>query len=192
MSNTVPPTTPGNPSTDPKLGPQAVIDQLKAMRSQIGDVTPLTAEQRAMLKQRLRVQKPPIVAASINVLGVIDNVSQAMGQPLEEVRQMQIEALLWDAAAEAAQAFLKDLESSNLIRRQRLALIGTQAYQIGAQLAKDPANAVLVAHVEEVKRLKTANRRKKAAPVPQTPHTPAPAPTTSTQTTPTQTTPSKA
>jgi hypothetical protein len=193
MSNTVPVPTPGNPSVDPsKLGPEAVIDQLKAMRSHIGEMTPLTAEQRALLKQRLRIQKPPIVDASINVMGVIENVSQAIGQPLEDVRQMQIEAILWDDAAEEARAFLKDLESSNLVRRQRLALIGTQAYQIGTQLAKDPANAVLVSRVEEVKRLKTASRRKKAAPVPQTPDTPAPvppatpvpAPTTSTQTTP--------
>lgn len=187
MRNTVLTTTPGNPSTDPsKLGPQAVIDQLKAMRSQIGEMTPLTAEQRALLKQRLRVQKPPIVEASINVMGVVESVSQAIGQPLDDVRQMQIEALLWDDAAEEARTFLKDLESSNLVRRQRLALIGTQAYQIGTQLAKDPANAVLVSRVEEVKRLKSASRRKKAAPAPQSPDTPSPAPTTSTQTTPTK------
>ena len=193
MSNTVPTTTPGNPSMDPsKLSPEAVIDQLRAMRSQIGDVTPLTAEQRALLKQRLRVQKPPIVEASINVMGVIENVSQAIGQPLDDVRLMQTEAIRWEAAADAARAFLQGLESANLVRRQRLALIGTQAYQIGTQLAKDPANAVLVPHVEEVKRLKSANRRKKAAPAPQTPDTPAPVPATPAPTTSTQTTPTKA
>lgn len=196
MSNTVPVPTPGNPSVDPsKLSAEAVIDQLKAMRSQIGGVNPLTAEQRALLKQRLRVQKPPIVNASINVMGVIEIVSQAVGQPLEDVRQMQIDAVRWDAASDEARAFLKDLESSNLVRRQRLAFIGTQAYQIGTQLAKDPANAVLVAHVEEVKRLRSANRRKKAAPAPQTPDSPAPVPPTApvpAQTTSTQTTPPKA
>jgi hypothetical protein len=178
MSNTVPTTTPGSSSADPsKLTPEAVIQQLRTMRSEIADVAPLTADQRAIVKARIRMQKAPIVEASINVMGVIDNVSQAIGQPLDDVRQMQTDAFRWEAAAEEARAFLKGLESSNLVRRQRLALIGTQAYQIGTQLAKDPANAVLVPHVEEVKRLKVASRRKKAAQAPQTPGTPTPAPT---------------
>jgi hypothetical protein len=50
-----------------------------------------------------------------------------------------------------------------------------QAYAIGTQLAKDPDKAVLVQHVEEVKRLKGVSRRKKAK---QAPPTPAPAPAT--------------
>ena len=66
-------------------------------------------------------------------------------------------------------AFLKGVEGANLNRRQRLAVIATQAYTIGAQLAKDPAKSVLVPHVEEVKRLKAAARRRKGARAPQPP-----------------------
>jgi hypothetical protein len=173
MSNTVFTTT-STPSTDTsKLTPDAVIEQLRSMRTQIDEVAPLTKEQRALLKSRLRLQPSPVVNASINVIGVIGNVSQAIGHPLDNVRQQQDEALRWDAAIEEARAFLKGIEGANLVRRQRLALIGVQAYTIGTTLAKDPANAVLVPHVEEVKRLKSAARRKKAADAPQT--TPAPA-----------------
>jgi hypothetical protein len=114
-----------------------------------------------------------IVEASINVIGVLDNVSQAIGQPLDEVRQLQDDSLRWDAEADEARAFLNGIEGANLIRRQRLALIATQAYTIGTQLARDPDNAVLVPHVEEVKRLKGVSRRKKTT---QAPQTPAPAP----------------
>ncbi len=190
MSNTVPTTT-GTPSADTsKLTPDAVIEQLRSMRAQIDEVAPLTKEQRAQLKSRLRLQPTPIVNASINVMGVIDNVSHAIGQPLDDVRQQQDEALRWDAVIEEARAFLKGIEGANLVRRQRLALIGVQAYTIGTTLAKDPANAVLVPHVEEVKRLKSASRRKKAADAPQTPETPTtPAPTTPAPTTPVPTTP---
>jgi hypothetical protein len=49
---------------------------------------------------------------------------------------------------------MKNIEGANVARHHRLALIGTQAYTIGTTLAKDPANAVLVPHVEEVKKLK--------------------------------------
>ena len=158
-----------------KLTPEAVIEQLRTMRSQIEEVAPLSKEQRKALKQRLRDQTAPIVAASINVIGVLDNVSQAIGKPLDQVRQVQDEALRWDAVAEEARAFLNGIEGANLVRRQQLALIGVQAYSIGTQLAKDPANAVLVPHVEQVKRLKSVSRRRKTK---QTPKTPPATPTT--------------
>jgi len=176
MSTTVNNTpVPSNP--DPaKLTPEAVVAQLRAIGSQIDDLTPLSKEQRALLKKRLRRQPRTIVEASINVIGVLDNVSQAIGEPLDEVRQLQDESLRWDAAVEEARAFLNGLEGAALIRRQRLGLLAMQAYTIGSQLARDPARAVLVPHVEEVKRLKGVARRKKS----QTP----PAPTHETSTIP--------
>lgn len=174
MSNTVN-NTPGTPTADPaRLSPEAVIAQLRSMRSQIDDVAPLSKEQRQQVKKRLRVQPRTIVDASINVIGVLDNISQAIGQPLDDVRQLQDDSIRWEAVADEARAFLKNVEGANLVRRQRLALIATQAYTIGSQLAKDPDKAVLLPHVEEVQRLKVVSRRKKAA---QTPQTPSPAPT---------------
>lgn len=164
-----------DPGTTSKLTPDAVIQQLRTMRSQIEEVAPLTKEQRKALKVRLRNLPTPVVNASINVIGVLDKVSQAVGTPLEEVRQVQDEALRWDEVATEARAFVKSIEGANLIRQQRLALIGRQAYSIGTQLALDPDNAVLVPHVEEVKVLKGAVRRRKTK---KTPETPAPTPST--------------
>ena len=69
---------------------------------------------------------------------------------------------------------LNGIAGANLVRRQRIALITEQAYTIGSQLARDPAHAVLVPHVQEIKRLKSFSRRKKAAPAPNPPQSPAP------------------
>jgi hypothetical protein len=146
--------------------PDAVIAQLRILRSQIEEVAPLSQEQRNLLKQRVRLHTRPVLDASINVIGVLDNVSQAIGQPLDDVRQLQDDVLRWDAVTDEARAFLKGIEGATLIRRERLTLIATQAYAIGTQLAKDPAKAVLLPHVEEVKRLKSVSRRKKANPPP--------------------------
>jgi hypothetical protein len=147
------------------------------MRSQIDQVEALSDKERRQMKQRLRNQTAPVVEASINVLGVLGNVTEAIGQPLDEVRQVQDEALRWDAAIGEARAFLKVIEGTNLVRRQRLALIGSQAYTIGTQLAKNPANAVLMLPtVEEVKKLKSISRRKKPTQAPQPPAASAPAP----------------
>jgi hypothetical protein len=170
MSNTTPVTPNPVPAS---LTPEAVIAQLRTIQSQIDDVAPLTKEQSRLVKDRLRKQPKTVVEASINVIGVLDNVSQAIGQPLDDVRQLQDDSLRWDAVVDEARAFLKGIEGATLIRHQRLALIAMQAYQIGTQLAKDPDNAVLVPHVEEVKRLKGVSRRKKTH---QAPQTPAPAP----------------
>ena len=157
-----------NPIPEPtELSPEAVIEQLHAMQSQLKEIAPLTKEQSQLLKKRIRFHSPTVVEASINVLGVMDNVAQAIGQPLGEVRRLQDDQLRWDAAAAEARAFLQGIEGANLIRRQQLTLIGMQAYTIGAQLAKDPAKAVLVPHLEEIKRMKGAARRKKSAPTPQ-------------------------
>jgi hypothetical protein len=71
---------------------------------------------------------------------------------------------------------LSGVKGANLVRRQRIALIAAHALIIGSPLARDPANAALVPHVEEIKRLKSFNRRKKVA---QAPGSPSPSPAAS-------------
>jgi hypothetical protein len=184
MSNTVIETAvstnpdPSNPRAEAgmKLSPEGVIAGLRTLRSQTDELTPLPKEQRQVVKRRLRSLTKPVVDASISVMGVLDLLSEAIGQPLEEVRQLQDDSVRWEAVADEVRAFLKSIESSNLVRHQRLAFVATQAYTLGSQLAKDPAKAVLVPHVEEVKRLKAISRRKKT----QTAPAPAPLPVPST------------
>ncbi|HEY2093933.1 MAG TPA: hypothetical protein VGJ81_18830 [Thermoanaerobaculia bacterium] len=68
------------------------------------------------------------------------------------------------------------------LRRQKLAFITAQAVAIGTQLIRNPDNAVLVPHIQEVKRLRSFSRRKKTAQDPQSP-TPSTAPATTLATT---------
>jgi hypothetical protein len=160
-----------NPQPAPTVTPELIVTQLRATRAQIGDVTPLTPEQRKTLRSRARTSNP-ILQASINVIGALDNVSQAVGQPAEEVRQMYDDANRWTAVEDELRTMLSGVAGANLIRRQRIALIAAQAFTIGSQLARDPAHAVLVPHVQEIKRLKSFKRRKKA----QAPGSPPPSP----------------
>lgn len=161
------------PQTEPMLTPQEVVDGLRAMRARIAEVQPLTPAQRKMLRGKSRTTAP-VLQESIGVIGASDNVSQAIGQPAEEVQVMVDESNRWTIVEAELRTMLEGVAGANLVRRQRLAFIAAQAYAVGAQLAKDPANAVLVPHVTEIKRLKSFKRRKKAqpqAPVPQTPAT---------------------
>ena len=173
-----PPAAAEIPQPAPTLTPEAVVEQLRALRAQIGEVTPLTPEQRKLLQNRGGRMPNPVLQASINVIGALDNVSQAVGQPAGDVRQMHEEANRWTAVEDELRTMLSGIVGANLVRRQRVALIAAQAVGIGAQLARNPENAVLLPHVQEVRRLKKFARRKKAAPAPDSP--PAQAPTSDT------------
>jgi hypothetical protein len=146
-----------------KLDPEAVVENIRSLRSQMAEVTPLTPEQKRILRGQARKQSDAIVAGSINMIGALDNVALAIGQEPEEVRQLQLDWNRWNAVAGELRALLNGVDGANLVRRQRLALIAAQAFSIGVQLARDPANAVLVPHIQEVKRLKSFSNRKKTS-----------------------------
>ena len=162
------------PQPAPTLTPEAVVEQLRALRAQIGDATPLTPEQRRALSARSRASNP-VLQASINVIGAVEPVAQVLGLPAADVRQMLEDANRWTPVEDELRVLLNAVTSANLVRRERVAFIAKQAAIIGSRLALDPAHAVLVPHVQEIKRLKRVSRRKKAAQESETPQSPAPA-----------------
>ena len=91
------------------------------------------------------------------------------------------EANRWTAVEDELRTLLQGVAGANLVRRERVALIAAQAYNIGTELARDPANAVLRPQVEEIKRLKRVTRRKKSGEATQSP---SPAPSTGTSASP--------
>jgi hypothetical protein len=150
------------------LEPEAVVEQLRAIRAQLGEVTPLTTAERRLLRRQAQTTNP-VLQASINMIGAHDQVSLAVAQPADGVRRMYDEANRWTAVEDELRTLLGGVAGTNLVRRQRITLIAGQAYNIGTQLARDPANAVLRPHVEEIKRLKRATRRKKSGEATQSP-----------------------
>src|SRR6266705_2185992 len=83
------------PQPATSLTPQVVIEQLRAIRGQIADVTPLTADQRRGLRNVSRSTNNEILQASISVIGSADLVSQAVGQVPEDVRALYDESNRW-------------------------------------------------------------------------------------------------
>ena len=81
---------------------------------------------------------------------------------------MVADASRWTAVESELRAALSGVAGANLIRRQRIALITRQAYNLGRQLARVPGHDILVPHVEEVKRLrKLASRRRRTTGTPE-------------------------
>ena len=160
--------TPQPPVTN--LDPEVVVEQLRTIRSQMAEVKPLTPSQKRVLRDQSRTQSDAILASSINVIGALDTVALAVGQKPEDVRQLQVDWNRWTAVVDELRGLLNGVEGANLVRRQQLSFLAQQAVGIGTQLARDPANAVLVPHITELKRLKKlSNRKNKPAENPQTP-----------------------
>jgi hypothetical protein len=173
--NTNSPTTPAADTPQPAtmLEPEVVVDQLRAIRDHIAEVTPLTVEQKRAVRNITGRVTDEILQESINVIGAADLVEQSVGQPPADVRALQDQANRWTAVESELRTMLSAIAGANLIRRQRLALIAGRAYDVGVALAKDPDHVILVPHVQEIKRLKRIARGRKKKPQqdpqPQTP-----------------------
>ncbi len=168
MNTSQNPTSPAADTPQPAtfLSPQAVVDQLRAMRAQMPPVTPLTPEQRrALTRKNLSA---PALQASINVIDAHQTIQQAVGQPADDVRALQDEWNRWTAVEDEMLSLLNGVRGANVLRRQRLMFIANQAYLFGSRLSRDPANAELVPQVQQIKTLRKVARRKKPEPSPST------------------------
>ena len=166
---TTSPATSDTPQPPVMLDPETVVEQIRTLRSQIGDAPQLTAAQKQKLRSRMGKQSDAVLASSINAIGALDTLSHAIGQTPEDVRQLQFDWNRWTAVSDELRALLNGIDSANLIRKQQLLQISAQAYIIGTQLARNPANEVLVPHLQEVKRQKSLSKKKKVE-SPQTPN----------------------
>src|SRR5437763_6337159 len=102
-----PPTVPTADTPQPpvKLTPENILDQLRTMRSQMDEVTPLDNTQRQQLKQRTRRQSANVVELSIGVISKSGTVAQAVGQPTDEVMQLQTDVGRWALVSAELRAF---------------------------------------------------------------------------------------
>ncbi len=149
--------------------PEQIVEQLRALVAQIPALPALTDAERKLVRSRGRLPEAEVLA-SVNVVGSSDKVSHAVGLPAQDVQQLVVDNNRWTSVESELKGALKAVADANLLRRQRTTIIAIQAYGIGQQLARDPGNAEVIPHVQEMKRLKSLRRRKATS------GTPAPAP----------------
>lgn len=168
-----------NPAADTPLPgaptPEQVVEQLRMLRQQIGEEPPLTPKQRIAFRSLIRAVDPS-VQTSISVIGASDGVSQAVGQPADQVRQKVDLGNRWTSVEDELRAMLSSVSDANLKRRYEIALLSAQAYTIGSSLARNPENGGLKPHLKEIKRLRSLGGRKKGASAPKNPAPETPAP----------------
>ena len=137
---------------------------------------PITPKQRSAMRNIVATPHE-VVESTINMMDFAAPVQQALGKPSADVRDLQQTTSRWSAVEDELSSLLAAVSGANFVRRHQLALISAQAYSIGTQLVRDPANAELMPHVREIKKLRALARgRKKAS----TPGQPSPSTATAT------------
>jgi len=169
---------------DTTLTPDALVEQLRALRLQIPDYTHLPlADKRTMV--RAANASPEMVQASINTVGASPELTGAVGRSADDLRTDTEDAARWTAVEDELRTFLQGISATNLVRRHRIGLTALQVYSMSRQLVRQKEHASLQPHVDLMKQLnKFGKKRKVAAPAPPTVPAPTPAPAPPATTTP--------
>jgi hypothetical protein len=116
------------------------------------------------------------VHASVNAVSASEGVQKVLARTPENLRGEIGDSVSWNAVADELRAMLKAVTSANTVRKRRIGLTAMQTFKICQQLARDPAHAALVSHIEEMKRLNRFGRRRARRTEPAPEPAPQPAP----------------
>jgi hypothetical protein len=148
------------------LTPEVMVEQLRAIRDQIPDFTQLPVP-AAMALQRVANLNDGFVQAAINSAGASESVRSALGVTADQLQQQKSDAGRWSAVEDELRAMLRGVTAANLVRRHSLGVTALQTYSISRQLVRKSEHAVLLPHVDTMKRLnKLGHKRTPAQPVP--------------------------
>lgn len=149
------------------LSPEELVEHLRALRARIEEFTPLTSKQREAL--RIHAKLPPgVMASGVSALGSHDKLQQLLGTRAEEVFEKEAVTNRWTAVESELKLMLNGVSGANFLRRRAIAQIIAKIWIISQQLARDPENALIRPHVEEMQRQRSYWRRKGRTP-PETP-----------------------
>jgi hypothetical protein len=154
------------------LTPEAIAEQLRALRSHVPDFTHLRVSDARSLRVAA-MTNPDFVQASINAAGAAANVESLLGKNSSEMRQETEDAGRWTEVEDELRAMLKGVSTANLVRRHRIGTAALLTYQVVRQLAKQPQYRYLLPHLEEMKRKNRFGIKRSATPA-TTPPQPAP------------------
>lgn len=140
------------------VSPEAIVEQLRAVRQQIPQYQQLEQSGQRSLRRAAHVNDE-FTHAAINTIGASSTMQSAVGRTPEELRRDKDEITRWSAVEDELRAMLKGVAAANLVRRHRLGLTALQTYNISRQLVRTPDHAELLPHVDGMKRMKKFARR---------------------------------
>jgi hypothetical protein len=171
-------TPPANPPA--VISPEAMVEQLRALRAQIPQYAQLTVAEAQSLRGPANVH-PDFAQAAINAVGASPRVEATVGQSAEELQTIAEASARWSTVEDELRAMLEGVSSGNLIRRHSLGQAALLTYAVSKKLVKQPEHSDLLPHLAQMRLTNRLGHSRKSAAQPQ-PKAPAPAPAPSTTT----------
>jgi len=159
------------PTTD-TLTPEALVEQLRALRGHVPEYVQLPAGDAQALHRAANVD-PEFVQASINAVTESERVASVIGRSAADLRLETVDADRWTAVEDELHAMYTGVAAANLVRRHRIGLTALQIYNSCRQLVRQKENAALLPHVQGMKRLNKFGKKRAKMPT-----EPAPQPAT--------------
>jgi hypothetical protein len=143
--------------------PEEISEQLRALTDLIeADLEIFGPRQRKVMRDSARVPDE-IVWRTIHAVGATDIIAKAIGMSADQLRDLVELSNRWNAVEGSLRTLLTGVLGAKLARRHQIAKVVSRVFMIASQLAKDDAYGDLRAYVEDVKRMKSYERRKRKA-----------------------------
>lgn len=148
--------------------PEEIFEQLRAITDVIkADMEMLDSGKRKVLRDAARVPDE-VVWLTVHAVGATEIIAQAIGMSADQLRDLIELSNRWSSAESELRTLLTGVQGAKLARRHQVAKIVARVFNIATQLAKDDAYGDLRTYVEEVKRIKSYERRKPKTKAPKT------------------------
>jgi hypothetical protein len=147
------------PETAP-LAPEQVVEQLRVLRERIPEFVQLPNNRETRQIRRDARLSVDFAHEAFNAVGASNVVQDLIGNSPDDLHKAEDEMARWTAVESELRAMLRGVAAANLVRRRRIGHAALQAYNVSSQLVKLDEHAHLLPHVERMRQLRKAGRRR--------------------------------
>jgi ABC-type transporter Mla subunit MlaD len=168
-NNEVSQTNAASAAEDPAVTPESVVEQLRALRSQIPNYGQLPVRAAQSLR-RVSSIDPEFGQAAIQAVSASPTVQSTVGQTAEELQTATEAAARWSMVRDELKATLDGVASAVLTMKHTIGQSLLLTYAVSKKLVKMPQHADLLPHVALMRKTNRRGHSRKTQP-------PAPVPT---------------
>jgi hypothetical protein len=162
-NNEVSQTNAATAAQDPAVTPESVVEQLRALRSQVPHYGQLPVPTARSL-QPVSNLNPEFAQAAIHSVGASPTVQSTVGQTAEELQAADEAAARWSMVRDELKATLDGVTSAVLIMKHSLGQSLLLTYAVSKKLVKMPQHADLLPHVALMRKTNRRGHSRKTQP----------------------------
>ena len=167
-NNEVSQTNAATAAQDPAVTPESVVEQLRALRSQVPHYGQLPVPTARSLRSVSSLNSE-FGQAAIHAVGASPTVQATVGQTAEELHAATEAAARWSMVRDELKATLDGVTSAVLTMKHSLGQSLLLTYAVSKKLVKMPQHADLLPHVALMRKANRIGRGRKAQPPVPTP-----------------------